>query len=45
MGGSPGVEFMGGDSGSEGHEFESQHLLLDGQISTLIYCKKCIDVL
>ena len=41
MGVSPGPEVMGGDSGSEGREFESQFLLLDGHISTLIYCKKC----
>ena len=30
LGGSPGLVVMGGDSCSEGHEFESQHRILDG---------------
>ena len=30
MGGSPGLVVMGGDLGSKGFEFESQHHTLDG---------------
>ena len=30
LGGSPGLVFMGGDSCSKGHEFESRHRILDG---------------
>ena len=30
---------MGGDSRSEGCEFESQHHILDGNLCTLICCK------
>ena len=33
---------MGGDSRSEGYEFESQHRILDGHLFTLICCKNCI---
>ena len=32
-GGSPGLVVMGGDSCSKGHEFESQHHILDGHFS------------
>ena len=32
---------MGGDSCSKGHEFESQHHLLDGHVFTFICCKNC----
>ena len=35
MGGSPGLVIMGGDSCSEGGEFESQHRILDGHFSHL----------
>ena len=35
---------MGGDSWSEGYEFECQHHILDGHFFTLISCKNCIDV-
>ena len=34
----------GGDSCSEGHEFESQHHILDGHFYTYSCCKNCNDV-
>ena len=37
MAGSPGLVVMGGDSCSKGHEFESQHRVLDGRIC----CRVC----
>ena len=41
MDGSPGLVVNGGDSKSEGCEFESQHQILDGHFITFIYCKNC----
>ena len=35
----PWTVVMGGDSRSEGYEFESQHCILDGHLFTLICCK------
>ena len=35
LGGSPGLGVIGGDSYSEGCEFESQHCILDGHFSHL----------
>ena len=32
---------MGGDSCSNGHEFESRHRILDGHFFTFICCKNC----
>ena len=32
---------MGRDSRSEGHEFKSQHCILDGYFFTYICCKNC----
>ena len=32
---------MGGDSCSEGHEFKSQHRVLDRHFYTFICCKNC----
>ena len=32
---------MGGDLRSEGHEFESQHSILDGHFFTYICCEDC----
>ena len=37
--GSPGLVVMGGDSCSEGHEFKSQHCILDGLFSHLLVVK------
>ena len=42
MGGSPGLVIKGGDSLSEGYEFESWHWTLDGHFFKLICCKICI---
>ena len=39
---SPGLVFTGGDTCSEGHGFESQHLVLDGHYFAYICCKHCI---
>ena len=36
---SPGLVVMGGDSRSEGCGLESQHRILDGHFSTLIFSK------
>ena len=40
----PGLVFMGGDSCSEGHGFQSQHHILNGIFFTYICCKNCNDV-
>ena len=40
-GGSPGLLVMGGGSCSEGHEFESQHCILDGHDIFLLYSATC----
>ena len=42
MGKSPGLVVIGGDTCSEGREFESQDHLLHGHFFTLIFCKNCI---
>ena len=42
LGGSPGLVVKGGDSYSEGCEFNSWHQLLDGHFFTLIWCKFCV---
>ena len=39
LGRSPGLVVMGGDSCSEGSEFESQHCILDGHFSHFIVVK------
>ena len=44
QGRSPGLVVMGGDSYSEGCEFESRHCILDGVFFTCICCKNCNDV-
>ena len=41
MGKSPGLVVIGGDTCSEGREFESQDHLLHGHFFTLIFCKNC----
>ena len=38
LGGSPGLVIMGGESFSEGHGFESQHLIVDGHFFTQNFC-------
>ena len=40
-GGSPGLVVMGGDSCSEGREFQSKHHILDGHFHIPICCKIC----
>ena len=42
LGGSPGLMVKGGDSKSEGCEFESWLRILDEHFLTLIYCKICV---
>ena len=37
---SPGLVVIGGDLCSEGHEFESQHCIMDGHFSHLFVCFK-----
>ena len=41
MEGSPGLLVMGGDSCSEGCEFESKHRVLDGHFFKFICWKNC----
>ena len=38
---SPSLVVVGGDSCSQGCEFESQHHILDGHFSHLFFCKNC----
>ena len=44
FGGSPGLVVKGGDSQSEGCEFESRHRILDGHFSHFTCCKNCNNV-
>ena len=41
-GGSPALVVMGGDSCPKGHEFESQHRILDGHFFSYVFAVKFV---